>query len=74
MKTKEFKKEIQKYFEKNTGLKIKEAKEVLIERYNKDEFDFSIHTGNVSLIYNTNKKFTHGVGFFLTDRFDYVKV
>jgi len=62
---KEFKKAIIKYFEKNTGLTLKEAKakiksELIIDAYGNTHND-RIKTGNVTLFFTNNTNYGNGI-------------
>ena len=62
----EHKMEMIKFFEQQ--MPIKKAKKIIKEKIKKDEYDNSISTSNVRVLYTSNSKYAFGgVGFYITN-------
>ena len=54
-----------KFFTKNTGLTIAQAKRMIMNKMKIDRYSNDIEYGNVRLFYSDNKNFENGKGFYL---------
>lgn len=70
---KQFNNNIIKFFEKNAGMSIAKAKNVIRKQLKQDEFDNDFKVGNVRLFYTSNDNYKQGQwngggkGWYLTN-------
>lgn len=55
-----------KFFTKNTGLTISQAKRMIMNKMKIDRYDNDIEYNNVRVFYSDNKNFENGKGFYLS--------
>ncbi len=73
LKPADFKKEIISFFEEKMNMTIVEAKKIVKQRIEADEYDDGIRYSNVRIFYTSNSKFNggsengYGVGFYITN-------
>lgn len=54
-----------KFFTKNTGLTMSQAKRMIMNKMKIDRYDNDIEYNNVRVFYSDNKNFENGKGFYL---------